>query len=330
LQENISIDLIDARILKMLLKESRTRFTEIAKECKISVGAVRMRYNHLKKVGVINGEITLVNPYSLGYKCVGNLGINTFAENHEEVIEFLKKKVALTTLYISKESWGKYNIGLLVTKKSTEEWAAVLRCLDATPHIKRVDPLIWIAPVGMDRPENLEIKPLENKKEENTIEQPPITINNEQIKIDEVDRQIAKILIYSSRTSFRKIAKQLNISTKKVIQRYKKLRENLLTRSTITLDLKKLGYNAIASIFVKGERSKMQEIANKILQMPNIIVFIRLIGSYDLFAIAALEDFRSLIRLQKEIHTIKGIEQIDFSINEPFPAWPANAFAPLL
>jgi DNA-binding Lrp family transcriptional regulator len=182
----------------------------------------------------------------------------------------------------------------------------------------------------MDRPENLEIKPLENKKEENTIEQPPITINNEQIKIDEVDRQIAKILIYSSRTSFRKIAKQLNISTKKVIQRYKKLRENLLTRSTITLDLKKLGYNAIASIFVKGERSKMQEIANKILQMPNIIVFIRLIGSYDLFAIAALEDFRSLIRLQKEIHTIKGIEQIDFSINEPFPAWPANAFAPLL
>jgi len=330
LQENISIDLIDAMILKMLLKESRTPFTEIAKECKISVGTVRIRYIHLKKTGVINGEIMLVNPYSLGYKCVGNLGINTLAENHEEVVEFLKKKATLTTLYYSIECWGKYDIGLFVAKKSTEEWATELRRLDATPHIKRVDPLIWITPIGMDHPENLEIKPLENKKQENIIEQPPITINYEQIEIDEVDRQIAKILIHSSRTSFRKIAKQLNISTKKVIQRYKKLRKNLLPRSTITLDLKKLGYNALAAIFVKGERSKMQEIANKILQMPNIIVFIRLIGSYDLFAIAALEDFRSLIRLQKELHAIEGIEQIDFSINEPFPAWPANAFAPLL
>jgi Lrp/AsnC family transcriptional regulator for asnA, asnC and gidA len=272
----------------------------------------------------------LVNPYSLGYRCVGNLGINTSAEHHEEVVEFLKTKAALTTLYYSMESWGKYNIGLLVTKRSTEEWAAELRLLDATPHIKRVDPLIWIAPIGMDHPENLEIKPLENKNQENTIEQPPITISNEQVRIDEVDRQIARILIHSSRTSFRRIAKQLDISPKKVIQRYKKLRKNLITRSTITLDLKKLGFNAIASIFLKGERSKMQEIADKIIQMPNMIVFIRLIGSYDIFAIAALEDFRSLIRLEKELHAIKGIEQIDFSINEPFPAWPANAFAPLL
>jgi Lrp/AsnC family transcriptional regulator for asnA, asnC and gidA len=330
LQENISIDLIDARILKMLLKESRTRFTEIAKECKISVGAVKMRYNHLKKAGVINGEIMLINPYSLGYKCIGNLGINTFAEKREEVMEFLRKKAALTKLYYSMDSWGKYNIGLLVAKKSIEEWGAELHRLETIPHIKLVDPLIWITPIGLDHPENLEIKPLENKKQENTVEKSPITINYEQIKIDEVDRQIVKILVHSSRTSFRKIAKQLNISTKKVIQRYKKLRENLLTFSTITLDLKKLGYNAMVSIFVKGERSKMQEIANKMLQIPNIIVFIRLIGSYDLLAVAALEDFRSLIRLQKEIHAIKGIEQIDFSIHEPFPAWPANAFAPLL
>lgn len=330
MQERINIDFIDARILKMLLKEARTPFTEIAKECKISVGAVRARYNHLKKVGVINGEVMLVNPYSLGYKCVGNLGINTFAESHEVVVDLLKKKAPLTKLAYSMEFWGKYNIGLLVVKKNTEEWAEELRRLDATPHIKRVDPLIWISPMGMDHPENLKIKPLENKKQENTIEQPPSTISYEQSKIDEVDRQIAKILIHSSRTSFRKIAKQLNVSTKKVIQRYKKLRGNLLTRSTITLDLKKLGYNALAAIFVKGERSRMQEIANKMLQMPNIIVFIKLIGSYDLFAIAALEDFRSFIRLEKEMHAIEGTEQIDFSINEPFTAWPANAFAPLL
>ncbi len=286
-----------------------------------------MRYKHLWKVGIINGEIMQVNPYSLGYKCVGNIGINTSAEYEETVTEFLKKKA--TSVYPS-GSWGKYNIGLLVLKKNVEEWAAELHRLDSIPHIKLVDPLIWTETTGMDHPENLEIKPLENKKQENAIEQTPTIIDNEQMEIDEIDRQIAKILIHNSRISFRKIAKQLNISTKNVIQRYKKLRKNVLIRSTITLDLKKLGYNATAMIFLKCERSKMPEISNKILQMPNILVFLRLIGSCDLHAVAALEDFSSLIRLQKEIRAIPGTEQVEFFIGEIFPAWPANVFASLL
>lgn len=90
MQENISADSIDAKILRVLLKESRTSFTEIAEECKISVSGARMRYNRLKKVGIISGEIMQVNPYSLGYKCVGDIGINTSAENEKTVIEFLK------------------------------------------------------------------------------------------------------------------------------------------------------------------------------------------------------------------------------------------------
>ncbi|MGC9975138.1 MAG: class I tRNA ligase family protein, partial [Syntrophales bacterium] len=134
----------------------------------------------------------------------------------KEVRELLEKKSPFFTPVSG--SWVKYSIGVLVVKKNIEEWAAELRRLDSIPYIKQVDPLIWIKPTGMDHSENLEIKPLENKKLENTIEQIPTIINNEPVKIDETDRQIAKILIHSSRTSFRKIAKQLNISTKQVIQ----------------------------------------------------------------------------------------------------------------
>ena len=47
LGSSTKIDQIDARIIKILLAESRTSFTDIAKECEISVSAVRMRYKHL-------------------------------------------------------------------------------------------------------------------------------------------------------------------------------------------------------------------------------------------------------------------------------------------
>ncbi|MBN1358087.1 winged helix-turn-helix transcriptional regulator, partial [Candidatus Bathyarchaeota archaeon] len=78
------IDETDTKILKILFKESRTSFTEIARECKISVGAVRKRYKRLWKTGIINGEIMQVNPSSLGYKCIVNIGVTTARENENE------------------------------------------------------------------------------------------------------------------------------------------------------------------------------------------------------------------------------------------------------
>ena len=55
----VEIDEIDAKILEILLSESRNSFTAIAKECKITVTAVRMRYNRLSRDGVINARAML-------------------------------------------------------------------------------------------------------------------------------------------------------------------------------------------------------------------------------------------------------------------------------
>ena len=55
--------------------------------------------------------------------------------------------------------------------------------------------------------------------------QKPIAANLKKVKLDETDIQIAKILTQKSRTPFIKIAEDLNISTKKVIQRYSKLKK---------------------------------------------------------------------------------------------------------
>ncbi len=69
----------------------------------------------------------------------------------------------------------------------------------------------------------------------------------------------------------------------------------MLTLSTITIDLNKLGYKALANLYIKvSNRSKMSEIYPQLLQISNLIVIIRLIGSYDLYAVIALEDFEKM------------------------------------
>ena len=59
---------VDAKIIRILFADSRTSFTSIAKECNLTVAAVRMRYLRLREEGIITGEKMLINPHYLGYR----------------------------------------------------------------------------------------------------------------------------------------------------------------------------------------------------------------------------------------------------------------------
>jgi Lrp/AsnC family transcriptional regulator for asnA, asnC and gidA len=324
MQKTKKLDEIDARILETLLSDSRTSFTAIAKDCKISVAAVRRRHERLKKAGIINGEIMLVNPYSLGYKCTVDLGIITSVENEEEVINFLRNK---TFVCGACGNFGRYNIQAFLVLHDIEKLTGILAEIEANPKVMLIDSLIWAESVNMDHTENLVIKPLKQKQ---VVFKPP-EINRNEEKLDEVDRQIAAILSCSSRTPFRKIAKQIGISPKNVIQRYNRLKGRVLTKSTISVDLNKIGYSAMAHIFIKvSNRSKMQEILSQVFQIPNLIVAIKLIGPYDMRALVAVNDFEGLFEVTENFRRIKGIEKADTYLYRAFWKWPTNLFAPLL
>lgn len=326
MNERVRIDETDTKILHQLLRESRTSFTDLAKICNITVGAVRMRYKKLWRIGVINGEIMLVNPQSLGYNCISDIGILTSLEDEKKAIEFLKSRPYIQHVM---GLYGKYNITVKVAFTDMQELAAILEDLESNPFTKQVDAMIWAEVVNIDHPENLLI----NSSTENQPQ--PILHNYSSTKnpivLDEIDRKIAKILSQRSRATFRKIAEQTGISTKNVIQRYRKLRGTVLMQSTITVDLKKLGYNASASVFVKAaNKSKLPEVHAQILKMPNLLVALRLIGPYDMLIVVALRDFQELFYLKNKIRGMQGIEETETHLNPSGQAYPLNLFKSLL
>ncbi len=328
MQTRKKIDQIDALILKILLRNSRTSFTDIAKECHITIGAVRMRYKNMLKAGIINGQIMQVNPHSLGYKCIADLGIITAIENEKAVLEFLKSRPYIMH---TMELFGKYNIGVKVALKDVKELTAIIDDLESNIYIKHVDPMIWAEANNMDHNENLMIKPAPVIEEGSLLLKNLPQISNQEIVLDEKDRQIAKILSRNSRMPFKKIAEQLGVSTKNVIQRFKRLEGNLLGLSTITVDLSQLGYNAMAHNFIKvSNRSRMPEVYAQVLKIPNMVVAIRMIGSYDLMTIAVLEDFNDEFKLREELRRIHDIEKVDTYLNPNFKAQPLNIFYQLL
>ncbi len=62
-----TLDAIDRKILKYLIKNARTPFLEIARECGISGAAIHQRIRKLDEAGVILGSRLLVNPKLMGF-----------------------------------------------------------------------------------------------------------------------------------------------------------------------------------------------------------------------------------------------------------------------
>jgi Lrp/AsnC family leucine-responsive transcriptional regulator len=304
------------------LLESRTSFTELAKICGISVTAVIRRYSRLKKTGIVTGEHMYLNPLSVGYESIAEVGIilRDLADR-EKVIERLRAK---TQVRFPGPGLGKYDMyGLLLARK-LNELSEIVQYVDVKPYVKRLDVLIfadlWDNPW---HPENLIVKPSEQK---NTVPSSNRTRTKfEQVQLDNVDIKILKALIKNSRVAFNEIAEKLNISTANVIKRYHFLREkNVLNLSSITLDLSKLGYKAIADSYLKVEnRSAIPEIEAQLLQIPNLTFCAKFVGGvYDMRIAVIISDLDDFFSLKKQIYSIKNIKNAEFYLFGPTPPWP--------
>lgn len=148
--------------------------------------------------------------------------------------------------------------------------------------------------------------------------------------MDKTDIEIAKILNNNARISFRRMAAKLDISTKKAINRYKKMKD-LLPNSTITLDLEKLGFIAQAVIHIKiSYKNELDEIFEKIVHVKNVIIAIKHYGPFEITVIVPFKSFEQLYKIHNEIAKIDGIKELDIHINEPFHDWPLNIYSKLL
>ena len=203
LKDQIKIDEIDAKILKILLAESRTSFTDIAKECKITVTAVRMRYKRLWKEGVINGEKILINPHCLGYRHIVDLLIMNDVENEKEVTKFLESKPYISELV---GPLGKYNYFGKVALRNLNKLHDIIEELEANDKIKHVDALIWAEAINLEYPQNLIIKPLNRENTQSNKNNAHGLTDHDlaPAKIDEIDRKIAQILSENSQNSLQK------------------------------------------------------------------------------------------------------------------------------
>lgn len=103
----MQIDEIDAKILTSLLKDARTSFAEIARNCGVSTNSIVKRFYKLKKAGVISGTALRVNIKNFQNKIAASIDINVDSNESSNIIDWLYKLPNLVAAY---QLIGKYDI----------------------------------------------------------------------------------------------------------------------------------------------------------------------------------------------------------------------------
>lgn len=126
MNHHFQIDKLDKKILTFLLKDARTSFLEIARQCNVSGASVHQRAIKLQEAGIVSGSRFCINPRMLGYLTTAFVGIQvnlTSTHTHEEVFQKITKIPEVVECH---HTTGKYSLFLKIYSMDNEHLKKIL------------------------------------------------------------------------------------------------------------------------------------------------------------------------------------------------------------
>ena len=119
-----NIDELDQKILKLITRNARIPFLEVARECGVSGAAIHQRVQRLLNMGVVSGSEFIVSPEKMGYNTCAFMGIYLEkASFHKEVVEQLK---AIPEVIECHYTTGSYAIFVKIMTKTNKHLKQII------------------------------------------------------------------------------------------------------------------------------------------------------------------------------------------------------------
>jgi DNA-binding Lrp family transcriptional regulator len=138
----------------------------------------------------------------------------------------------------------------------------------------------------------------------------------EKQKLDEIDRTIISGLLEYSRRNLSDIGKEIGLSKNAIWTRYELLCKNgVITGSTVQINYKKLGYDAVGQLLLTVEPSKIEEVASYIkVKIPDVFGPIISASRYNVRAIVTLKTLGDLEALKEDLRRKLPITELQCMI----------------
>ncbi len=134
------LDEIDHQILDILIENTRTPFTDIAKKLLISAGTVHVRVKKMEEFGIIKGSSLILDYEKLDYSFVAFIGILlNKTKQINFVIDQLVEIPNITNVHIST---GKFNLYCKLRAKNTSHAKKIIFQIDDIQGVERTETMI--------------------------------------------------------------------------------------------------------------------------------------------------------------------------------------------
>ncbi len=132
-----SLDILDQKILLLLIKNARCSYSEIGDKVGLSRVAVKTRIDALEKKGVIEEYTTIINPQKISGAVSCYFEIETDPQKLQEVIDILYKNDTVTQIYRMTGSSSLHVHAVASSQGNLENFME--KVIDSLPGVLRVN-----------------------------------------------------------------------------------------------------------------------------------------------------------------------------------------------
>ncbi|MFC7357279.1 Lrp/AsnC family transcriptional regulator [Jejudonia soesokkakensis] len=134
------LDDTDHQILDMLIENTRTAFTDIAKKLQISAGTVHVRVKKMEEAGIITGSSLRLDYKKLGYSFIAYVGI--FLNKTSQTQFVLERINEIPYVTVAHVTTGKFNIFCKIRAKNTSHAKDIIYEIDDIEGVTRTETMI--------------------------------------------------------------------------------------------------------------------------------------------------------------------------------------------
>jgi Lrp/AsnC family transcriptional regulator for asnA, asnC and gidA len=134
------LDEVDHKILDILIDDTRTAFTDIAKKLGISAGTVHVRVRKLEEAGIIKGSSLVLDYKKLGYNFIAYVGV--YLQKTSQTKFVLQRIKEISHVTVAHVTTGKFNVFCKIRAKDTDHAKDVIFKLDDIEGVYRTETMI--------------------------------------------------------------------------------------------------------------------------------------------------------------------------------------------
>lgn len=134
------LDETDHHILDMLIENTRTPFTDIAKRLQISAGTVHVRVKKMEEAGIIIGSSLTLDYKKLGYSFIAYVGI--FLQKTSQTQFVLERINEIPFVTVAHVTTGKFNIFCKIRARDTSHAKEIIYQVDDIDGVTRTETMI--------------------------------------------------------------------------------------------------------------------------------------------------------------------------------------------